>query len=40
MEEKPVLERINHSMIKGIDEFIEKDIEEARQGFERALHHD
>lgn len=35
---KPVLERINHSMIKGIDEYIGEDVEEARPGFERALH--
>ncbi|TFH35381.1 MAG: methionine synthase, partial [Bacteroidia bacterium] len=36
--EKPVLERINYSMIKGIDEFIEEDVEEARPTFKRALH--
>ncbi len=35
--EKPVLERINHSMIRGIDQFIEEDIEEARKQFDRAL---
>ena len=34
----PVLERIKHSLIKGIDNYIEDDVEEARQGFERALH--
>lgn len=32
-----MLERINHSMIKGLDEFIEIDVEEARTGFDRAL---
>jgi 5-methyltetrahydrofolate--homocysteine methyltransferase len=36
--EKPLLERINHSMIKGLDEFIEVDVEEARKEFDRALH--
>ncbi|MEE4116522.1 MAG: methionine synthase, partial [Marinilabiliaceae bacterium] len=36
--ELPVMERINYSMKKGIDQFIEEDIEEARQTFTRALH--
>ena len=36
--ESPVLERINYSMKKGIDQFIEEDIEEARKTFPRALH--
>lgn len=35
--EKPLLERINYSMKKGIDQFIEEDIEAARQEFPRAL---
>ncbi len=34
---KPVLERINYSMIKGIDSYIVEDVEEARKGFDRAL---
>jgi 5-methyltetrahydrofolate--homocysteine methyltransferase len=33
----PVNERIKHSLIRGLDEFIEQDAEEARQGFSRAL---
>ncbi len=35
--EKPVRERIIHALVNGLDEFIEKDVEEARPGFERAL---
>jgi len=35
--EDPVLERINYSMIKGIDQFIEEDVEEARKMFDRSL---
>jgi 5-methyltetrahydrofolate--homocysteine methyltransferase len=27
----PVLERLTHSLVKGIDEFIENDTEECRQ---------
>ncbi|MBS0010741.1 MAG: methionine synthase, partial [Bacteroidales bacterium] len=34
----PVTERIKHAMIKGIDSHIVDDVEEARGGFERALH--
>ncbi len=34
---KPLMERINYSMKKGIDQFIEEDIEAARQEFPRAL---
>ena len=33
----PVLERINHSLKRGLDEFIEPDIEEARHLFSRAI---
>ena len=35
---KPVLERINYSMKKGIDNHIVEDVEEARQGYDKALH--
>lgn len=35
--DKPLMERINYSMKKGIDQFIEEDIEAARQEFPRAL---
>ncbi|MDP4184759.1 MAG: methionine synthase, partial [Bacteroidota bacterium] len=34
---KPVGERISYAMIKGITEFIDVDIEEARQSFSRSL---
>ncbi|WP_152527808.1 methionine synthase [Lutibaculum baratangense] len=34
----PVEKRIEHALIKGIDEFIEEDTEEARQNVERPLH--
>lgn len=33
----PAEERINHALIKGITEFIEKDVEEVRPKFNRAL---
>ena len=33
----PVLERIRHSLKRGLDEFIEKDIEEARPLFKRSI---
>jgi 5-methyltetrahydrofolate--homocysteine methyltransferase len=33
----PVAKRLEHALIKGIDEFIEADTEEARQHFERPL---
>ncbi len=33
----PVNQRLAHSLVKGIDNFIELDTEEARQGFERPL---
>ena len=36
--EKPVQERITHSLVKGINAFIEQDVEEARHLFERPLH--
>ncbi len=35
--ENAVEERLKHSLIKGIDKFIEEDVEEARQGFDRCL---
>jgi len=35
--EQPVLERIRHAMIKGIDSHIVDDVEEARKRFDRAL---
>lgn len=35
--EKPVKERLQHALIKGIVEFIEKDTEEARQQFDSPL---
>ncbi|MGZ8247904.1 methionine synthase [Methylomagnum sp.] len=34
----PVAQRLAHALVKGIDEFIETDTEEARQSFERPLH--
>ncbi|MGZ8243907.1 methionine synthase [Methylomagnum sp.] len=34
----PVAKRLAHALVKGIDEFIETDTEEARQSFERPLH--
>ena len=36
--EKPVAERITHSLVHGIADFIEADTEDARQHFNRALH--
>lgn len=33
----PVIERIKHSLIRGLDEFIEQDIEEARPLFVRSI---
>ena len=33
----PVEERLQHALVHGIDEFVEQDTEEARQGFERPL---
>jgi 5-methyltetrahydrofolate--homocysteine methyltransferase len=33
----PVVERIKHSLIRGIDEFIEQDVEEARTMFPRSI---
>ncbi len=33
----PVNERLSHALVKGIDNFIEADTEEARQGFEKPL---
>ncbi|MET1253577.1 methionine synthase [Aliikangiella sp. GXAS 311] len=36
--DQPVNKRIEHSLIKGITEFIEEDTEEARQNCERPLH--
>ncbi len=34
----PLNDRIKHSLIKGIDEFIEQDVEEARHNYPRAMH--
>ena len=34
---RPVLERIRHSLKRGLDEFIEADIEEARPSFRRSI---
>ncbi|TQV84586.1 methionine synthase [Aliikangiella coralliicola] len=36
--EQPVNQRIEHSLVKGITEFIDEDIEEARQSYDRPLH--
>jgi len=33
----PVIERIKHSLIRGLDEFIERDVEEARILFKRSI---
>ncbi len=33
----PVIERIKHSLIRGLDEFIEDDVEEARKLFRRSI---
>jgi 5-methyltetrahydrofolate--homocysteine methyltransferase len=33
----PVHERLQHALVHGIDEFVEQDTEEARQGYERPL---
>jgi 5-methyltetrahydrofolate--homocysteine methyltransferase len=33
----PLMERIKHSLIRGLDEFIEQDVEEARQHFPRSI---
>jgi len=35
--ELPVNERLAHSLVKGVNAFIEEDTEEARQGFERPI---
>ena len=35
--EAPVAERLAHALIKGLDKFIEDDVEEARHNFERCL---
>ncbi|QDV67869.1 Methionine synthase [Rosistilla carotiformis] len=34
----PVIERMKHALIKGIDKYIVEDTEEARQHFDRCLH--
>lgn len=34
----PLTERIKHSLIRGLDEFIEEDVEEARHNYQKALH--
>ena len=33
----PVIDRIKHSLIRGLDEFIEQDVEEARSLFRRSI---
>jgi 5-methyltetrahydrofolate--homocysteine methyltransferase len=33
----PLSERIKHSLIRGLDEFIEQDVEEARQNYPRSI---
>lgn len=35
---RPLQDRITHSLVKGIDRFIEEDVEEARQHAEKPLH--
>lgn len=35
---EPVAKRLEHALIKGITEFIDEDVEEARQAFEKPLH--
>lgn len=35
---KPLQDRITHALVKGIDRFIEEDVEEARKAAERPLH--
>ena len=35
--EKPVTDRIIYALVNGLDQFIEKDVEEARGNFDRAL---
>ena len=35
--QKPVKERITHSLVKGIPKFVEQDVEEARKMFDRPL---
>ena len=35
---EPVAKRLEHALIKGITEFIDEDVEEARQSFEKPLH--
>jgi len=34
----PVVERIRHSLVRGLDEYIEQDIEEARKLFDRSIY--
>jgi 5-methyltetrahydrofolate--homocysteine methyltransferase len=34
----PVAKRLEHALVKGIDAYVEQDVEEARQSFERPLH--
>ncbi|WNJ16809.1 methionine synthase [Pontibacter sp. G13] len=36
--EKPVAERLSHALVAGLVDFIEEDVEEARQMFDRPLH--
>jgi len=36
--ENPVEQRLSHSLIKGIDQYVEQDVEEARQKYPKPLH--
>ncbi len=36
--EESVQSRITHALVKGIDQYIEQDVEEARHGYEKPLH--
>ncbi|MGD8559299.1 MAG: methionine synthase [Gammaproteobacteria bacterium] len=36
--EKPVADRLAHALVKGIDQFVVEDTEEARQQFDRPIH--
>ena len=36
--EQPVAKRLEHALVKGITDFIEEDVEEARQAHEKPLH--
>ena len=36
--EQPVEKRLEHALVKGITDFIDKDVEEARQMHDKPLH--